>query len=141
MKEFVPHLLRFFVAQMSEPLNSKVDLAGARGPDGGSAPAVPRGSEQKYHLDYVDPALETITAFDGLEEVAFSPSPSDVFWNSAPDLALSRLRKMTLYKCSRSDGAAISDGTDIDSLDFCARHFLRHSARFTNLVELCQERL
>jgi hypothetical protein len=65
--------------------------------------------------------------FQQLEKIHFWPPPGDAFWASASDLALSRVREMELQECQHDDY-----GVD----DLCSCHFVKHAARFTNLVQL-----
>jgi hypothetical protein len=74
--------------------------------------------------EYLVDSSACFKLFNGLEKVGFRPPPAEEFWATAPDSALSRLREVTLDFCGNPDEK------------FCASSFLKHSARFTNLVRL-----
>ncbi len=85
------------------------------------------------HLDdepapaYLAGSSTCFQVFDRLEKVTFRPPPADQFWASSSDLALGRLRELTLDECRHNDAAS-------DHL--CSLRFVNHAGRFSNLVQL-----
>jgi hypothetical protein len=77
---------------------------------------------------YLADASACFQLFDKLEDVFFTPPPSDESWASASDLALSRLREMQLVERGRY--------SERDVNHLCSRHFVNHAARFVNLVKV-----
>jgi hypothetical protein len=80
---------------------------------------------------YLSGGSTCFDVFHKLEKITFCPSPTDLFWCSASDLALSQLRELTLEEAHHADQH------DDESVDHsCPRNFLKHAARFANLVTL-----
>ncbi len=78
---------------------------------------------------YLSGGRTCFEVFHRLEKVSFEPPPGGNFWESASDLALSRVRKMTLSERVNYP----------NMIHLCSKQFVNHAARFTNLVTLALE--
>jgi hypothetical protein len=75
-------------------------------------------------------------AFDQLDDISFEPPPSDEFWTSASNLALSRVRVLTLSEGGLHSSSP-SSFHDLGANNcLCALPFTNHVNRFTGLVNV-----